>query len=519
MTVEIQILSGSRQGERVTISASRFRIGADTGCEVRFDPRTDPGVAQRAVVFRLEEDGWLAEPLGREGIILDQEPLTGPRHVRSGQVLRMSAEGPDFLLQLQRGAGPSSAGVAPKPAWMVGALSPERAGRKPLGEEGRETPLSPSAMAALPPLATPDPLSAPASATGTPPAAVIGPPPLTAAVVPEALPPSYLFLAIGGLMALCAVLMVGLVVWVWSSRTPAPIVAETEPIATIDPPSASETRAVRTSRAMPEKPVPQPEPSAIDTPPALNAADLQPAIHLLQVELQQGGITTIWPVGTCCAIEAKTLITAGTVGCLVLQFLQEKGKVWAVQPQSGARLEVREARILDKFADHSQDATRRRFFDLALLEVESSAARTVPMADAVEIAALEDGMPLKILGYWYRVGKITRYDKFPLDDVDAKIFLVKTLPPQGPEAPRSLDVTARLKENSFGSPVFNAAGHLVGVFTESPASEDARAVRDLQHVVVIPPRLAQGWLRDRDTTTWIVPEVQLSPGEETARQP
>ena len=110
MAVEIQILSGSRQGERLTLTAPRFRVGADAGCEVWFDPQAEPAAAQRAVVFRLEDEGWLVEPLGREGLLLDQEPLTGPRHIRNGQILRLSAQGPDLMIRLVGSTQAAAAG-------------------------------------------------------------------------------------------------------------------------------------------------------------------------------------------------------------------------------------------------------------------------------------------------------------------------------------------------------------------------------------------------------------------------
>ena len=58
MAVEILILSGARQGERIALDMHEFRVGAEQGCEIFFDPLHDRESKGRSAVFLLTEEGW-----------------------------------------------------------------------------------------------------------------------------------------------------------------------------------------------------------------------------------------------------------------------------------------------------------------------------------------------------------------------------------------------------------------------------------------------------------------------------
>lgn len=239
---------------------------------------------------------------------------------------------------------------------------------------------------------------------------------------------------------------------------------------------------------------------------------------MLQIERDSGGETASWPHGTACAVGPRTLLTSGSQGCGLLLSRQRGCKLWASQPDQKKRIELREVRILADFTRNIQNLSLCRYYDLALLEVDEPLECVAPLVEPDQLSKLEDGMPLKVLGYPYEANKVTRFDRFPLSEVDARVFLVKTLPPSAPDAPRSLDVTAKLSRSMIGSPAFDPGCKLIGVFADSPAEADAKAVKDLQHMVVVSPTLLQRWLRDRDSTTWIVPEIQAesTKSEETA---
>ena len=108
MAIEISIISGARCGERLTFDAEQFRAGVDPACEVYFDSRVDPSVRDRIASFRLQTDGWYVQQIGGGPILLNHDVVQRPTRLRSGDVVRMSEQGPDFSFSIvaQAGTGP-----------------------------------------------------------------------------------------------------------------------------------------------------------------------------------------------------------------------------------------------------------------------------------------------------------------------------------------------------------------------------------------------------------------------------
>ena len=100
MAVEILILSGARQGARLVLDGKQFRVGTEPDCEVFFDPQHDPSAKDRAALLQLEDDGWHIRSTGAGELIVNQQTVTGSKCLRSGDVVRLSAIGPDFCFRL-----------------------------------------------------------------------------------------------------------------------------------------------------------------------------------------------------------------------------------------------------------------------------------------------------------------------------------------------------------------------------------------------------------------------------------
>jgi hypothetical protein len=115
MAVEIYILSGARQGERLVIDRPTFSVGDGPPCEVTFDPQRDPHVRGRRLTFLYDEDGWLVKNAGQGEPLVNFDSVAHECRVRSGDIVRMSEFGPDFSFALIRGAAPSPAAPAPMP--------------------------------------------------------------------------------------------------------------------------------------------------------------------------------------------------------------------------------------------------------------------------------------------------------------------------------------------------------------------------------------------------------------------
>ncbi|OHB69900.1 MAG: hypothetical protein A2V70_00275 [Planctomycetes bacterium RBG_13_63_9] len=104
MAAEIRILSGARKGEKIVLDGTEFRAGADTRCDVYFDPRSDPPAKNRSVSLWLTSDGWFIRSTGVGEVLLNQTPIVGEAQLRSGDLVRLSDRGPDFSISLSRRA-------------------------------------------------------------------------------------------------------------------------------------------------------------------------------------------------------------------------------------------------------------------------------------------------------------------------------------------------------------------------------------------------------------------------------
>lgn len=100
VSVEIFILSGARAGEQIVLDTTEFRVGSEPNCEIRFNPQQDVPAKGRSAVFRLMDDGWYVSCTGMGELLVNQEVVSGRMRIRSGDVLRMSAEGPDLSFSI-----------------------------------------------------------------------------------------------------------------------------------------------------------------------------------------------------------------------------------------------------------------------------------------------------------------------------------------------------------------------------------------------------------------------------------
>ncbi|MEX0817937.1 MAG: putative Ig domain-containing protein [Pirellulaceae bacterium] len=100
MPVQITILSGARQGECLELTENAFEAGDRKGDAIYFDAVANPRVKGRRALLRLEEEGWRIRSAGTLPILLNHEPVLAPRPLRSGDIVRMSDQGPDFSFTL-----------------------------------------------------------------------------------------------------------------------------------------------------------------------------------------------------------------------------------------------------------------------------------------------------------------------------------------------------------------------------------------------------------------------------------
>jgi len=100
--VVLVIASGRRAGEMIGTDLSEFSVGFSDECLVCFqsDKQTDGPVR---VVFSLSSDGWIIRPENDGRVYVNEHFLSEERPLRSGDIIRLSANGPDLQFTLQSG--------------------------------------------------------------------------------------------------------------------------------------------------------------------------------------------------------------------------------------------------------------------------------------------------------------------------------------------------------------------------------------------------------------------------------
>lgn len=100
MPVQIEILSGPRQGESVMLDSHVISVGDSQDDDIYFDPAENPAAKGHRAEFRLNDDGWQVRSLGIEPIIVNHATVTSVLQVCSGDIVRMSKNGPDVLFEI-----------------------------------------------------------------------------------------------------------------------------------------------------------------------------------------------------------------------------------------------------------------------------------------------------------------------------------------------------------------------------------------------------------------------------------
>lgn len=100
MPVKITILSGSRQGEIVETAEQVVAVGDRPDDDIVFDAASDSGIRQRRATLKLEGGSWKVHSGGSKPIFVNQDTVSGAQALRSGDIVRMSPDGPDFSFEL-----------------------------------------------------------------------------------------------------------------------------------------------------------------------------------------------------------------------------------------------------------------------------------------------------------------------------------------------------------------------------------------------------------------------------------
>ena len=102
---------------------------------------------------------------------------------------------------------------------------------------------------------------------------------------------------------------------------------------------------------------------------------------------------------------------------------------------------------------------------------------------------MEDGLPLAGFGFSLKAAKITKFDRYEPGLTLTRVFLIKSPPPHAADGPKLLDVTGSFPENVLGSPLIDAQGKIVAIYSKVARVQDASGMKDLHFAVVAGARL------------------------------
>ena len=412
MGVEILILSGNRQGERLVLDRREFTVGSDAGCEVFFDANSDPSIRGRSALFRCQDDGWYVRSGGGE-VLVNQQPVTGWMRVRSGDVVRMSECGPDFAFSI---VTDTVATAVSTPSVTNGLPLSNLVAIETIG--GR--------------IPTPVIESAPNCAVGCGSAAKEwgGVSDMTesprrdvvASATPERAARRWA-VWVGARSRGCDR---GLDRWAFSAFTTNDYSQpgsgwcshcaghqHTEWLGLGSTRSRGREQwglkvpwTHTAGRMWKEKGRITPTTRARYL---ILMQRLRGAVYLLQVE--KAG--RCWPFATCVALSRDTLLTTAREVAQLARWREEGGfKIWVTQPTNGFREEVQDLRINDVFASLAEKPGDWVYYNLGLLTVRARLPEVAVLASNEELAGLEEGVPVACFGFFHEGEKTTRFDKF-----------------------------------------------------------------------------------------------------------
>jgi S1-C subfamily serine protease len=130
MTLELRVLSGTRAGTRETFEMAVVTIGRHAMSDLRFDPQTELDVSTRHAELRGVNGVWTIHDQGStNGTYVNDERIDGPRRLRDGDVVSLGVHGP--RVEVRGIAELSDTPPTPRTSFQQAARPSESAGAAP----------------------------------------------------------------------------------------------------------------------------------------------------------------------------------------------------------------------------------------------------------------------------------------------------------------------------------------------------------------------------------------------------
>ncbi len=240
-----------------------------------------------------------------------------------------------------------------------------------------------------------------------------------------------------------------------------------------------------------------------------------------------------WPFVTCVAVGKDTLLTSARYATDLAEMRDKDSfKVWVTRPadnrkSNGAEVKfnfkakVKEIRVLAPYAVLSEksESADPLFVNIGLVTVDGALPKVASLASSEELDAVDEGFPVHCFGFTHEGRKMTRYDRLEPRMTDGSVYGIQSAQQSLPGEPKLLHVQAEIPKNSYGSPVVNGEGKILGLYSDVLPEEKSQGVKNLHYVTMINPKLIDRWLRDGEKARIWVPASPLSPPPTTEEQP
>ncbi len=232
---------------------------------------------------------------------------------------------------------------------------------------------------------------------------------------------------------------------------------------------------------------------------------------MLLIQVEKSG--QFWPFATCSALTENTVLTSAREALKLGAWLNDPGsgfKGWVTNPATGLKLPVQNTRLyaVSVSSPEKEKPTDWLYTNLGLVTVQGTLPKTVELASPDELAQLAQGKAVHAYCYVHEGDLITPEDHFEPRGTPGKILFIN-VHPEFPGKPRVLGVKADLPKFPHGSPLVNAQGKVVAVYSDPVAEAageqkgGAPGAENVHYATVVNPGVIDLWLKKADSSVWV----------------
>ena len=100
MGAKLTIISGSRQGQAISVRTNKFSVGYNNTFDLEFDLDSDPEAKGQAITITRQFEKWYLDNSSQRAIFVNHDVVQERTGLRSGDLIRLSMDGPDLLFEL-----------------------------------------------------------------------------------------------------------------------------------------------------------------------------------------------------------------------------------------------------------------------------------------------------------------------------------------------------------------------------------------------------------------------------------